>query len=100
MGTDDLGERAVLQGLIKLSAAFVHAARGNPRGIVKNLRGARERLATGEAAASGRELGIDVPELVDRVTERMVTLDREASAPLDDGEPALLAVRIPRLGRG
>jgi predicted metal-dependent hydrolase len=49
MGTDDLVERAWLQGLIKLAAAYVHGVRGNPAGIVRNLEGARARLA--EAAA-------------------------------------------------
>ena len=49
MGTDDLVERAWLQGLIKLAAAYVHGVRGNPPGIVRNLEGARSRLA--EAAA-------------------------------------------------
>ena len=36
MGTDDLVERAWLQGLIKLAAAYVHGVRGNPAGIVRN----------------------------------------------------------------
>jgi predicted metal-dependent hydrolase len=49
MGTDDLVERAWLQGLIKLAAAYVHGVRGNPAGIARNLEGARSRLA--EAAA-------------------------------------------------
>ncbi len=44
MGTDDPGERAFLQGLIKLAAAYVHDVRGNPAGIVKNLTGARAWL--------------------------------------------------------
>jgi hypothetical protein len=45
MGTSDPAERELVQGLIKLAAAFVHAARGNPLGIDKNLRGAQARLA-------------------------------------------------------
>lgn len=49
MGTDEPIERAWLQGLIKLAAAYVHGARGNPAGIARNLEGARSRLA--EAAA-------------------------------------------------
>lgn len=49
MGTDEPTERAWLQGLIKLAAAYVHGVRGNPAGIVRNLEGARSRLA--EAAA-------------------------------------------------
>ena len=46
MGTDDPAEREFVQGLIKLAAAFVHATRGNPLGVRKNLVGSRERLAT------------------------------------------------------
>jgi hypothetical protein len=45
MGSADPAERELVQGLIKLAAAFVHAARGNPLGIAKNLRGAQARLA-------------------------------------------------------
>jgi uncharacterized protein len=45
MGSADPAERELVQGLIKLAAAFVHAARGNPPGIHKNLRGAQARLA-------------------------------------------------------
>src|SRR3954469_16672547 len=45
MGSDDLGERALHQGLIKVAAAYVHAVRGNPAGIAKNLLGARGHLA-------------------------------------------------------
>ena len=39
MGTDDLAERELHQGLIKLAAGFVHGVRGNPLGIAKNLAG-------------------------------------------------------------
>jgi DUF309 family protein family protein len=46
MGTADPTERALHSGLIKLAAAGVHATRGNPAGVVKNLSGARLRLAT------------------------------------------------------
>jgi len=63
MGTRDLAERELIQGLIKLAAAFVHQARGNPKGIEKNLRGARARLAAG--AEAGRSLDVAVPELLD-----------------------------------
>jgi hypothetical protein len=62
MGTRDLAERELLQGLIKLAAAFVHQVRGNPAGVEKNLRGARARLVAGEAA--GPRLGVDVPVLL------------------------------------
>ena len=47
MGTDDLAERALLQGLIKLAAAYVHDVRGNPAGIARNLEGARRAAGRG-----------------------------------------------------
>jgi predicted metal-dependent hydrolase len=62
MGASDPAERDLYQGLIKLAAAFVHAARGNPIGIRKNLVGARERLA--DAVEAGQAAGLDVPALV------------------------------------
>ena len=46
MGTDDLAERALYQGLIKLAAGYVHAVRGNPIGVERNLRGAKAHLET------------------------------------------------------
>src|SRR4051794_20968970 len=53
MGSDDLAERALHQGLIKVAAAYVHAGRGNPPAIVRNLEGARRHLAlAGPAAAT------------------------------------------------
>jgi len=83
MGTADLGERAFLQGLIKLAAAFVHATRGNPLGVAKNLSGARERLRTEGATDAGALAGVDVPALIDRIEERI-------------RQPQLTAIRIPR----
>ena len=62
MGSSDPAERDLYQGLIKLAAAFVHDVRGNPLGVAKNLRGARERLA--DALAPGRDSGLDMPALV------------------------------------
>jgi predicted metal-dependent hydrolase len=88
MGTKDLAERELLQGLIKLAAAFVHGARRNPAGVIKNLRGARERLATGRLA--GPELGIDVDELLARV-------DAWISSP---GDPPIIIPRTPPRGAG
>jgi predicted metal-dependent hydrolase len=85
MGARDLAERELVQGVIKLAAAFVHGARSNPAGIEKNLRGARERLAGGIEA--GSRLGIDVEELVRRV-------DAWLAAP--GGPP----ISIPRVGEG
>jgi predicted metal-dependent hydrolase len=86
MGTDDLGERAFLQGLIKLAAAFVHATRGNPLGVAKNLAGARDRLRADGASEAGAVAGVDVPVLLDRIEERL-------------REPELTAIRIPRARR-
>jgi hypothetical protein len=87
MGTDQLAEREVLQGLIKLAAAFVHAARGNPAGVAKNLRGARVRLAEAGSAADTR-LGIDVAELINRIDARLAGEIRAGDPP----------IAIPRLG--
>ena len=39
-------ERALYQGLIKLAAGYVHAVRGNPIGLTRNLEGARKHLET------------------------------------------------------
>jgi hypothetical protein len=57
MGTADPAERSLIQGLIKVAAADVHAVRGNPAGVRRNLEGARDRLVAG---ADGAITGIDV----------------------------------------
>ena len=57
MGTADIAERNLIQGLIKVAAADVHAVRGNPAGIRRNLEGARERLRSG---AGGSIIGVDL----------------------------------------
>jgi predicted metal-dependent hydrolase len=62
MGTADVAERALLQGLIKLAAADVHAARGNPCGVATNLRGALERLRVASDRAPG--IVVDLPTLI------------------------------------
>ena len=86
MGTADLAERELYQGLIKLAAAFVHGVRGNPMGIAKNLSGARARLAA--AIDAGAETSIDLPALVADVDVRLARLtadpsdDRFAAPPL------------------
>ena len=49
MGTADIGERELYQGLIKVAAGFVHAVRGNPPGIARNLEGARDRCSSARA---------------------------------------------------
>jgi predicted metal-dependent hydrolase len=60
MGTADLAERSLIQGLIKLAAADVHAVRGNPAGIRRNLEGGRDRLRSGaRGAITGLELDVD-----------------------------------------
>jgi hypothetical protein len=65
MAADDPAERELLAGLIKLAAAGVHAARGNPAGMATNLRGSRERLARAQAA--GVDAGLDLPALLNGV---------------------------------
>jgi predicted metal-dependent hydrolase len=91
MGTDDLAERDLLQGLIKLAAAYVHAVRGNPRGISTNLTGARERL---EAARSdGRHAaGLDLDALLADIDLRLAQLAAHPGRQ-PDGAPVLR--RIP-----
>jgi predicted metal-dependent hydrolase len=71
MGTRDVVERELIQGLIKLAAAFVHEARSNPAGVAKNLRGARDRIAAGVAA--GVQIGVDAEALVELIDHRLAT---------------------------
>jgi len=85
MGTRDIAERELLQGLIKLAAAFVHGARSNPVGIAKNLRGARDRLAA--SGSAGARLGIDVPAIVRAI-------DRRLGAAIDASAPAIPVERL------
>ena len=92
MGTADLGERALLSGLIKVAAAYVHAARGNPLGVRTNLRGARDRLASAASAAtavpaaaaprSTEAIGrIDLPALLSAVDDRLARIEVLCSEP-------------------
>ena len=82
MGTDDVPERELYQGLIKLAAAFVHGARGNPRGIAKNLEGARPRLAA--ALAAGTTGGLDLADLLAAIDDRQAQLTANPDAsPID-----------------
>jgi hypothetical protein len=92
MGTDDPIERDLHQGLIKLAAGYVHAVRGNPEGMLKNLRGARERLEA-VAIAGASELAIaalpgggqlDVPALVAAIDARIRELGRAATVEVID----------------
>jgi hypothetical protein len=95
LGSPDLAERDLLSGLIKLAAAYVHAVRGNPTGVLKNLRGARERLRRGTAAA-GAAIPIDVEALVAAVDLRIRGLEAAAAR---GRRPSRLALRAPRLRR-
>jgi predicted metal-dependent hydrolase len=69
MGAEDVAQRELLQGVIKLSAAYVHGARGNPTGLAKNLRGALARIEAG--AAAGPALGIDATALASAIRTRL-----------------------------
>ena len=77
MGSDDPTERSLHQGLIKLAAAYVHAVRGNPLGVAKNLEGARAHLV--DAAADADQIPaapipspvrLDLQALIARIDER------------------------------
>lgn len=96
MGTDEIGEREVIQGLIKLAAAFVHAARGNPAGVAKNLRGARARLSTPEARAKGPDVGIDAAMLGMLIAERLEEMEREPDSPANRPAKHRPSARRPR----
>jgi hypothetical protein len=71
MGTADRGERALLQGLIKLAAADVHGARGNPRGVARNLDGALERLRQADDAHAPTPDGFHLDALIVEVERRL-----------------------------
>jgi predicted metal-dependent hydrolase len=83
MGTADVPERELIQGLIKLAAAYVHGTRGNALGVQKNLRGARDRLTeAGNGAPSLKELAdIDVEGLIGAIDERLAAGPRITDAP-------------------
>jgi len=89
MGSDDLAERELYQGLIKVAAAYVHAVRGNPAGVRKNLVGARARL---EGAAD--DATIDVAALIAEIDDRVAALDA------DDLDTALDPPALPFAKRG
>ncbi len=84
MGTDVPADRALLQGLIKLAAAYVHAVRGNPAGIVRNLEGARMRLAEADedrVAAGLPKPWLDVPGLIAAIDLRLADLATHPAGP-------------------
>jgi predicted metal-dependent hydrolase len=97
MGTDVAADRALLQGLIKVAAAYVHDVRGNPAGIARNLEGARARLAEAEEAheeaAGPRPSWLDVSELIAAIDARLADL-----ADHPDG-PTLGPPELPRSAR-
>ena len=76
MGTSDLAERALYQGLIKLAAGYVHAIRGNPIGMTRNLHGARKYLEVSLRAGPEHSLsaGIDLPALIVEIDARLDAL--------------------------
>jgi predicted metal-dependent hydrolase len=73
MGTADIAERELHQGLIKLAAAYVHGVRGNPAGIAKNLAGARQRLTTA-LELGGADGGLDLAALIAAIDARLAAL--------------------------
>jgi hypothetical protein len=76
MGTADRAERDLIQGLIKVAAADVHAVRGNPAGVRRNLEGARDRLRSGvDGSITGVE--VDVEGLLLAIDVRLAALDRD-----------------------
>ncbi len=88
MGTADLPERALHQGLIKVAAAYVHAGRRNPPGVAKNLDGARRHLVL--AGPAGPAWGVDVATLLADVDARLADPNLLTTA------PAPVIRRIPR----
>ena len=93
MGTDDLGERALLQGLIKVAAAYVHDVRGNPAGIVRNLEGARALLREAlELGPADNVAGVDLAALIAEVDRRLADLAAHPDDPTL-GPPDLAALR-------
>jgi predicted metal-dependent hydrolase len=87
MGTAEPAERDLLQGLIKLAAAYVHGVRGNPLGIARNLRGARERLADALGSPAAAASGIDVAALVAAIDDRLAGLARDPDDDSVDAPP-------------
>ena len=89
MGTADAAERELVQGLIKLAAGFVHAARDNPLGVAKNLAGARDHLgAAVDAETAGGSIAvvelasIDVPRLIADIERILAQVARDGDVPL------------------
>jgi predicted metal-dependent hydrolase len=81
MGCDDPTERSLLQGVIKVAAAYVHEVRGNPAGIRTNLTGARRLLAEAAEGSRDNAAGIDLDALLADVDARLADLDAHPQAP-------------------
>ena len=93
MGTDDLAERALLQGLIKVAAAYVHHDRGNPAGIVRNLEGARRLLREAlDHGPADNVAGVDLAALIAAVDLRLADLAAHPDDPTL-GPPDIAALR-------
>ncbi|HET7028291.1 MAG TPA: DUF309 domain-containing protein [Candidatus Limnocylindrales bacterium] len=90
MGTADIADRDLLQGLIKLAAGYVHAVRGNVTGLEKNLAGAQERL---ERADGATVPGVDRRALVARIEAHLEALRGREPGDLD--RAAILALLPP-----
>ena len=83
MGTADIAERELYQGLIKLAAGYVHAVRGNPTGLAKNLRGARDRLAAAQEANAATG-DVDLGGLLAAIDDRLARLAADPTDPTID----------------
>jgi predicted metal-dependent hydrolase len=82
MGTDDPVARSLLQGLIKVAAAYVHDVRGNPPGIVRNLEGARALLEQAREGGPSAEVpGLDVALLIEAIDARLDDLAAHPQGP-------------------
>ena len=89
MGAADPAERDLHQGLIKLAAGYVHAVRGNPLGMLKNLSGSRERVAAALAAGCDPR-GLDLESLLRQIDDRLGRLQ---------ADPHVVTLDAPRLDR-
>jgi len=74
MGTEDPVERDLISGLIKVAAADVHGVRGNPRGVARNLEGARDRLRRAGDGDVVPAVRVDVARLLDAIEGRLTEL--------------------------
>ena len=74
MGSDDAGERDLVQGVIKVAAADVHGVRGNPRGVARNLEGARDRLRRVPSDRAIPGIEVDVGALLAAIDHRLEDL--------------------------